>query len=1750
MKWESFTDATTQNNVVKLNAQKPQTPVAEPDPFIAESLARIQREAGWLAPDTKMALARSGASQQAVDKAAELGARRLVDRNDPLTEDEGALKSFWFRKIYPKIKASSRWTMAALDFIPEYAQGAVGQLFDDNDDIDGWFISTKLGTMFEDSDKAGQGWFLGEDAAIKQAERARRYRGTINGSAYTVGRGAANMIFLPNSKPYNVMSGVIDAAVLIKLDPTAPVTKAIGAVRTGGLVVRGKELTILGKPVLRGFEVPIQSAEEAAAVSAALRSESGLTNATEALNGSQWLKFMGQNRRARALVDRLWSNSLRNVDDVDELTNLTRTTDARRAFDEADEALKQAQARLAAGEVGADAVESAAEVLREADTTLKKVSGEIAETAAETEARKSAALIDLFTDRKSGKLRVSVETINELLNATSKNEVLGILSPQWVAKSGSLPEDIRAIQSLTGGTWVDRVPLAALRKSRFLTSVPGSKIVVGGNDMDNREAVMTVINWSRTLGMGKAEQDRLLVGALKTFAGDATRVDQNAYIDFFYDAIGDVLVRNGVDKNFVDLMREDGKRFADVLRLYYTDIAGKPTDRGFFSWLKESNLAKDPEDLKKIIDDAVDPEGKMVVASPMTSVEMLNRVVYLPDVRELRRLTRSRLVREAINETTKTNPKKLSAALFTRTTRETKQVLVKKQQIEEAVKALDELAARDRELAEVRFVDQTTDAYKAHVAERAKTQKDMIQLEELIGDLRKEGYVDETIELRRGELRGPLAIMEWYQQSLWKPLALATGGYVMRNTIDAQIRMALSGFSSIVNHPFKYISVVTGRRATGDLLGEAMLPRLVLPDGTVPKDGLGGIIQKVRYGKYEHVTLSEELMNEMSFGLRKAGLWEQSEARQFETGQWVAVSAQQNRRAWLRGIGQNGTQINKDAAMQAAARVFYDAFREGATDLRRVRSRAAAAVQKVIDNDPEYFKNLRRAFEEGIVVKDANGNAFKWKSINWDEAAAEDVNALLEQWAYRMVVDRVQLMSGGQNGMNFMYAYNFVPKTRKGEIVMPSTVNLDRIGGALVGEPAQLGEGSWAVVLSVDEKAGSAIIQPIVSSAVDTGKDVPIPAFQNRDVSFAARNLIDNMPVSYDKVGEGLPGFVKYEEIQYGEDNKGALASFQRSMDGMTDWFFGRLYASVTTKLDRSPVFRQSYYKVVADRVDQLSVKAAQEIVASVKRAAAGYDMKEWRYVGDKDLWARLQQAAKRGADPENALTATDLDDYAKWVALDEVKGLLYNASNRNNLEDALRIVAPFATAWREILGTYGTLFLANPVNTYRQFQRVYTGLEGADPENDGRGFIYKDPVSNQAMFKFPMSGVLARALTGTGAELEAPLSQLSQGISVIPALGPYGQIAVSQLPDQPQYDDIINFLLPYGRTEDGRLAYNITPGWIRKAIETLEASTTDQSSQFYNTYIETVRAKAASGRYDLSSAQDKQRLLDDSRSAARVLMAMRTASQFFGPTAATTEFQIPTKEGDQYVSLLTSEFYKLQAEDYDTAIPKFLETYGDDAFVYAAGKTRAIREGLEATEEFGAWERQNQDLLGEYADVAAYLAPSGSDFSFAVWQRQVMTGEREKLTDRELILLAQERVGAAKYRAMRLKAGPYPSEEVRGLLRRYRQALSEQYRGFPAVAQFEVGKFEEQMVQLRNMVADQRTEGNVVADALRTYLGYRDALLQKARDAGYVANTLRQAKGLEGLRDFLASIGNQLIQETPEFARIYERLLSQEVEL
>lgn len=263
------------------------------DALTTNNLKRIKQRAGWLDPQTQLALAKANASDAVIDAAATLKAKQIVDVQ---AQSQQELPRGIRKDIYDNVKAVSRWGMAALNFVPEYTQGALAQLFDNNDDVEGWFISTSLGSMIENPELRGEGWFLSEKLMEKQAERARRYRGVLNvtdenpeGSAWTVGRAAANRIFLPNSKPYNLMSGFLDAAIMVKADPTGPVTKLVKNINKGR------------------YMVPLLTKADIAAERLALEAEAGISHGImgATANGEKLNRFLQTNSRAKALIARL-----------------------------------------------------------------------------------------------------------------------------------------------------------------------------------------------------------------------------------------------------------------------------------------------------------------------------------------------------------------------------------------------------------------------------------------------------------------------------------------------------------------------------------------------------------------------------------------------------------------------------------------------------------------------------------------------------------------------------------------------------------------------------------------------------------------------------------------------------------------------------------------------------------------------------------------------------------------------------------------------------------------------------------------------------------------------------------------------------------------------------------------------------------------------------------------------------------------------------------------------------------------------------------------------------------------------------------------------------------------------------------------------------------------------------------------------------------------------------------------------------
>jgi hypothetical protein len=623
---------------------------------------------------------------------------------------------------------------------------------------------------------------------------------------------------------------------------------------------------------------------------------------------------------------------------------------------------------------------------------------------------------------------------------------------------------------------------------------------------------------------------------------------------------------------------------------------------------------------------------------------------------------------------------------------------------------------------------------------------------------------------------------------------------------------------------------------------------------------------------------------------------------------------------------------------------------------------------------------------------------------------------------------------------------------------------------------------------------------------------------------------------------QGLPAKVSREITGGTPEDRNIWARTQEHMDKSANWFFVSLNARATRKLERSPVFRQFYYQTVLENANDLSKKDAEAIIARLTAAATKEGTDPGNYIGNKKLIPMLEKIV---ADPTHKgnMTMANLDEYAKALSLNQMEDMLFDASNTNNLKDILRIVVPFGNAWHEVVSHYISNSMVDGIHKYRTFQRFYSGAVNADPDQDGRGFFYKDPQTNELMFSFPMSGAISKIITGGDyvAGLAAPVKRLSQGINVYPGIGPFAQVAANKLiSDSPKNDEIRAFLLPYGSPKDLNA---VLPGWINKVNEALTADQTKTTGVYANTYFETIKAEANTGQYDLSLPSEKERLLENAGQKAKWLTMMRALSQFFGPTSGQSEFKIPTDQGDVYVREIVKEFHDMQMEDYDSAIERFLNLHGENAALYVSSKSKSMQQGLETTDDFSDWTRSNEDLISSYKRTANFLAPSFGEFDFKAQERQIETGARQTLNADEMIDLAQNRIGSSRYRAAKLALGQYPSKADAARLAEFRVALSQKYPGFKPKAEFITNQYENDLVELAKLVDDSRVGWNPAVPTIKQYLQMRQTILVNAG-----AKTLQQ-KRLADKRQELFIAGEALAKSNPYFDRIWQRLLAREVE-
>jgi hypothetical protein len=1652
MAWESNLDPTTKKAVLEKKVANAQPTF---DPNVSANLSNVKQRAAWVPIETQLALAKANASNQAIDAVGKMAAQKTIDtQGEPEKLDQSNF-------LYKNLKTISRWLTAGLDFVPELAQGAAsqaleiagemgignyGQGTDRINNVDGWFISTKLGSLIKatqgDYDPvtgeritAGTGFFASEELLERQGERARRYRGTINGSAFTIGRAAANTVFKPKTLPYNFFSGLVDGLVLVKTDPTGPVTKAFKEF---------KDVTTLIPRLTR-----VQTDELRKVLEADAGFIPGLSDV--GLNETKYAHFMDTNFRARTLVARLRNekNVVKIMDMFDQSANVTNEMVALLAKAETDD---QVKAVLALG----------------------------------FQLEKGALTDQVRLLQKSGRLGTSLKNM--------------------------------------GGNLVERTPLANSKfvkntsrvVTKYLTEKPEEGLIVGGDRFQNSKAAKNIINYLRTVGADKETVSRIGAQAIESFSETGTRPQQNAVLETFNTAIDEVLKLNGVAQEVRDGIFRQVREGMDQVRLYMLNRAGVTTDNGMAQWLANSNRDFLPfEEIETLIK-TFGEGGDFRVVSPLQISEMLQRVQVLPDVRQLRRLTSNRFF--GFSEKAGTISGK---SLLRDVTKITDEDLYDK--LGDDISRLNKMAAEGEGAS-----DEIAAALDALKAEREGLKQKV------------------SMRVRTGEERAGLKAVDVLQNSIWKPLTLMTGGYVVRNSLDAQVRMAFSSLPSVFTHPFEYISLVLGQSKRTSLKGE-LLTGLKLE---------------------EYV---DDVREAMTFGLRQAGVG---------SDQVFDNMAKTNNWSTARRSDPDGIKLHTDAVSQNGYLVFADTVGEDSPALRRIvaqtfvefggvtsesRLVAKERVIAAIKEDKKTYQTIKNAYASGLEISDSTGKTIRLKPILFDELPASEVDQLLFQHAERIIVNNVQELTGNIPDIEFAYGFNRIMlRDADGNTVAPMRRLLSelenvedgplRVGSTVLTSTDPNNPSFGVIVKGIDPDTGERFaknltkapeglqveVQPIVSQKVGKEGTNFVTAFGDNGVGTPQFRKVAEKTQLWDGQ-KGLPEALKRENLATERNT----STWRQSMDRGTNWFFGQLYGSITRKLERSPVFRKYYYEEVGKYVDELSPAGAQDALNAIKEAAEEAGESIEKYVGD----AKLLKDLNRASTGKGTASLQELDDYAKHVGLEKTKGLLYDASNKTNLEDIMRIIAPFAPAWKEIIGTYAHIFREDPVSLYRNTTRIYNAAANADPDNDGRGFFYNDPVTNAMTFMFPASGALAKAITGLDAPLKAPIQRLSQGLQVFPALGPFAQLAASKLiPDTPKTDKIVEVLLPYGRKDIRATGGAIVPGYAQKLLQALTRDEGKMDTVYANTYVETLRALSASGKYDMGDPDEIKKLQSDAKGKAQWLTAFRALSQFIGPTAGATEFKITTKDGDIFVSELIKQFYALQTKDYDSAVQTFLDQFGDDAGLYISSKSKSTVQGLEATEQFGDWERSNGDLIKEFPDIASYLAPGGDDFSFAVWDRQIRSGKRERLTDKEIIDLAQERIGSAKYRWARKQIGQFPTDDSRALLKRYRAALHAELPGFPLVAEFKVGEYDNQVEDMKALVTDPRVANSPIAQTINTYLTFRTAAQNIALQQ-FGSNNIKQSKQTQYLRDKLASMGEMLILENPEFGRVWQRFLSYEVE-
>jgi len=621
-------------------------------------------------------------------------------------------------------------------------------------------------------------------------------------------------------------------------------------------------------------------------------------------------------------------------------------------------------------------------------------------------------------------------------------------------------------------------------------------------------------------------------------------------------------------------------------------------------------------------------------------------------------------------------------------------------------------------------------------------------------------------------------------------------------------------------------------------------------------------------------------------------------------------------------------------------------------------------------------------------------------------------------------------------------------------------------------------------------------------------------------------------------------------------------------------------YRNTSLKYARGPFQQYHKWRRIIELIPTMDPKEAAKMMAALEKS----DVADW-----------LQDSVRAALPRANGTTTRkQVEILGEMHGHQRVDDVLYNSQNRSYFGSRHSLLFGFLDAWKEQWSVWARLMATNPA-TIGKAQQLKQGLEegelpswaGGQP---GRGIVFTDEDTGQQAVAVPFSREVY-SMFGLNAQERIQTKNLTMLGSAVPGFFGFGSMIMdSILPKSEAYANLRATLFPFGDPAmKSQIADYLIPAWGQgligavtsratqaapalDLIANLQAiGATEMNDNIRASTLNAVLTNIASNRNGVpATAEERDRIIQDAINKTDLLLVLKSLFKVVSPGASMTKYftQIGAENVTTGVVMddlrnMTDKAIK-DGGTYTDGVVSFLDKYGPEAWIYLAGGSEAAP-GLAPTKEFAQWQLSNRGLLDKYPLVAGYLGPQDGEFDVKAYSAQAAVGLRkprdiEARQEKALNSLAWTSYNWRKDQLIKsgLKQGFTPSQTMRSndysaQLKAHADQLKQQFPMWnPAATSGEREReLNNQIVQIERMVTDKKVLATPGGKVLADYWAYRTAQVNAVtkQDPALASGSWRQAKAAAGLRQALTDTGYGLAEKYPEFAALWENVLSREFE-